>query len=606
MRYLPVFVGAVLLGLAAGQGGREPAGKPAPNTWNRVAQDEQGARRSSSFRYVEEGGYFLLWGFHGYVMSDYGNPEKPWHGNKEYDLVAFDPRTGRWESRLPFEREEQWRATPPPMHMCSYYQGITIGSHRPQLKEREGVLRPDLNIVFDQVTYDRRRARMIYFTGGRTFAYDVKARKWSDAAPEGGPPPVLGGSLCYDRRNDEVVLFGGGHVAEPGPGGAPVGWTGTWIYQCANARWKPLPGGTQPPPRLCTRLVEDTKNGVLVAFGGDSHTDYLADTWIYDTRTRQWRASRAPGGPPPRAGHFTVYDPGTGWVIIGGGYNRQDLTDMWAYDAAGDRWRRLRGEVPTGFHVAADLAPRDGLIVLATATKSPGDRMRCNEIYPVRTTWEYRIGKNGIVDASVTPAPQRNMPKRTAAEAAAGTQPDAGRRAAQAERIRNMAPNEWTLLAGPGRTAPLRTWGSCSYDTDRGRIVYWGGGHCGYGGADYDFYDMAENTWTASPVTGEYPERNWDKSGGVYPAGLMTSGAPFMRHGRKCYAYDPVSRKIVNMKYIFLTAGYEPAFLKGFAPVNPDFGQGENFSRSGYQKWVTWTYDPSREKWEIQIGRAHV
>ena len=79
----------------------------------------------------------------------------------------------------------------------------------------------------------------------------------------------------------------------------------------------------------------------------------------------------------------------------------------------------------------------------------------------------------------------------------------------------------------------------------------------------------------------------------------MISGAPFMRHGRKCYAYDPVSRKIVNMKYIFLTAGYEPQFLKGFAPLHPDFGSGENFKQSGYQKWVTWTYDQKSEKWDL-------
>jgi hypothetical protein len=31
-----------------------------------------------------------------------------------------------------------------------------------------------------------------------------------------------------------------------------------------------------------------------------------------------------------------VYDPATGWVIVGGGYNRRDLTDMWAYDTAAE------------------------------------------------------------------------------------------------------------------------------------------------------------------------------------------------------------------------------------------------------------------------------
>jgi hypothetical protein len=72
-----------------------------------------------------------------------------------------------------------------------------------------------------------------------------------------------------------------------------------------------------------------------------------------------------------------------------------------------------------------------------------------------------------------------------------------------------------------------------------------------------------------------------------------------MRHGRKAYAYDPVSKKIINMKYIYLTAGYEPDFLKDYYPQNPDFGSGGNFNFSGYAKWVTWTYDPAAEEWEI-------
>ena len=70
------------------------------------------------------------------------------------------------------------------MHQCSSYQGITTGSYRSQLKEREGVLRPDLNIFFDQVTYDSKRDRMLYFTGGRTLSYAVRERRWSDASPD--------------------------------------------------------------------------------------------------------------------------------------------------------------------------------------------------------------------------------------------------------------------------------------------------------------------------------------------------------------------------------------------------------------------------------------
>jgi N-acetylneuraminic acid mutarotase len=140
-------------------------------------------------------------------------------------------------------------------------------------------------------------------------------------------------------------------------------------------------------------------------FGGDNHTHYLADTWIFDPTDNQWRKSAKAESPPARAGHFTVFDPATGWIIIGGGYNRGDLTDMWGYDLRSDQWHRLPGQVPSGFYISADIAPKAGMIVLTTATKREGDTMRCNEIYPVRTTWTYRIDKNHLEGAGSRLAP---------------------------------------------------------------------------------------------------------------------------------------------------------------------------------------------------------
>ena len=583
--------------MGAGSGAGISPDLPA-NTWLQIAEDPQGARRNSSFRYVDDGGFFLLWGFMGHVTDDYGNPEQPWHGNREYDIVVFDPRTRQWLSQVPREKESEWRNQPPPVHECNSYQGITTGSYRPQLKVREGILRPDLNIVFDQVTYDSKRRRMLYFTGGRTFAYQVLERRWSDAAPGAqSPPPVSAATLCYDPFNDEAVLAGGGHVAEKGPHGELVGYTGTWLFDCSRSLWRALGSRTEPPPRMCTRLVCDTKNQAMVMFGGDGQSHYLGDTWIYDTRTRLWRQSNAPAAPPPRAGHFTVYDPGTSWVIIGGGYNLQNLTDMWAYDAASDRWMKLKGEVPAGWHITADFDPRESLIILTTSSKTPGDRMSCNEIYPVRTTYAFKVRREGLLDDNA-PAPlPRKMLKRSMEEATAGTQPDPERRRKQLERIRRMPVNRWVRFDGPGRTGALRTWGSCSFDTDRNRIIYWGGGHCGYGGSDYDLYDVEQNTWISSPVIAEYPERAWDR--GINAAGVTFGGAPFIRHGRKVYAYDPVSRLIINTKTILLTAGYEPELLRQVEPITPDFGKGEEFKQSYWRKWVTTTYDPSNERWEV-------
>ena len=193
------------------------------NKWTMISRDDGGARRHSSFRYVENGNYFLLWGYLSYNVYIYGGPHIPYEENPEYDIVVFDPKVGSWKNQFPFEKEEEWSRKLPPMYLCNLYHGITTGSYRPQLKIRDGIMRPDMNIVFDQVTYDSKRSRMVYFTGGRTFAYNTVNRRWSNIGQGKNPPPVLGGSLCYDPLNDEIVLFGGGHVAEVGPDGKVQG-----------------------------------------------------------------------------------------------------------------------------------------------------------------------------------------------------------------------------------------------------------------------------------------------------------------------------------------------------------------------------------------------
>ncbi|MBL7736192.1 MAG: hypothetical protein JNL51_12090, partial [Chitinophagaceae bacterium] len=332
-------------------------------------------------------------------------------------------------------------------------------------------------------------------------------------------------------------------------------------------------------------------------FGGDAQSSWLGDTWILDLKTDAWRQSKNAKGPGARAGHFTVYDPTTGMVIIGGGYNDKDLSDMWGYDAAVDSWTKLKGEVPEGWFIAADIIPKKGTIVLTTSSKSEGDTESCNEIYPVRTTWAYTIKKQGLIDDAAESREITAILKRKPEEIAAGVTPDPGRRSQQQKRIQQMPDNQWIHFSNPGRTAPIRGWGSCAFDTDRGRIITWGGGHCSYGGNDYDFYDVAENTWIASPHAAEYPERAWDK--GVKPGGLTFSGAPWVRHGRKIFAYDPVSKKVISTRTVFLTAGYEPQALKHIEAPSPKAPK-DQYKKTSYTKWTTWAYDEKEKNgWDI-------
>lgn len=562
---------------AAAQPG--PIGNLPPNQWIQLAKDPAGARRGSAVRYASKAGAFFLWGF----MNDDPDLEGRLMKIPEYDMVFFESAAGRWQSHLPFERQAQWSGQLPMAYTPGTYMGITTGSRRTVMRGEaeafEDVPRPALNIVFDQVAYRSANNSLFYFTGGLTAAYDVEHRSWKDLRPPHAPPPVLGGSIAHDPGRDEMVLFGGGHVAEPGPGRALEGYTGTWVYSFRDNDWKQLQLNPQPPPRMNTRMVTDTKNGALVVFGGDAQKAYRADTWIFDLKTRSWRQSSSPGGPPPRAGHFTVYDPNTGLVMIGGGYNRQDLNDMWAYDAARDRWQRLSGEVPAGFYISGDIAPEQRVILLTTNTRRPDLRMNCNVLYPVRTTFGYRIEEKTMVHSGQPAQAHQPMPKRDPAEMK-GTEPDQGRAATQAARLRNLPVNRWSILADPGRVAPLRTWGSATFDTDSGQLLIWGGGHCGYGGSDVDAYDVEAHTWRGE-IEPEYPGCSWDK--GVSLAGVTFGGNPWNEHGRKIYAYDPVSGKMIMARSITLTEGYQPEWLKSETSACP--------------RCATWTYALESQRW---------
>lgn len=572
------------------------------NTWVQLRQDAAGARRGSAVRYASKAGVFILWGF----MNDDPDllQEQPLMRIPEYDVVAFQPDGGKWQSQIPFEWVSLWDQQLPLAYVPRTYSGITTGSERTVLRspteEQEGAPRPDLNIVFDQVVYHPPSESLIYFTGGLTAAYHVQQRRWRDLAPAQSPPPVLAGSLAYDPLHDELVLFGGGHVAERGPDGKVVGYTGTWTYRFPENRWLPLSLSQQPPPRMNSRLVCDTKNQVLVLFGGDAQTHYLADTWIFDLKTRSWHVSRAASGPEARAGHFTVYDPESGWIIMGGGYNHRDLTDMWAYEAATDRWLPVQGDVPTGFYLSADLAPEERLILLVANTRKPRDTMTCNILYPVRSTYGYRIDSKTLVKEGMAGREPQSISKSEPL-AIEATEELAHRRAKQTRTLDNLPVNRWIHLAAPGRMAPTRTWGSATFDSDRGQILYWGGGHCGYEGNDVDAYLVDAHTWRRLNPAAEYPERLWNR--GVRLAGVTFSGGPWTEHGRSIYAYDPVSRKLVLARTIRLTTGYDPKILSSFpgavtadyqarvdALVNPP---------SSYVKYATWIFDPDGGTFEL-------
>src|SRR5690242_17593221 len=141
---------ALLIALAANAAERLPA-----NRWVELRKDLAGARPGSAVRYVPESHAFFLWGY----MND--DPEllqeQPLMRIPEYDMVSFDAASPGWKSHFPQAWARQWSKQLPLAYVPRTYSGITSGSERTVIRgatdDKEGAPRPELNIVFDQVTF---------------------------------------------------------------------------------------------------------------------------------------------------------------------------------------------------------------------------------------------------------------------------------------------------------------------------------------------------------------------------------------------------------------------------------------------------------------------
>jgi hypothetical protein len=157
------------------------------------------------------------------------------------------------------------------------------------------------------------------------------------------------------------------------------------------------------------------------------------------------------------------------------------------------------------------------------------------------------------------------------------------------------------LVANPGRAAPTRTWGTATFDTAREQILYWGGGHCGYEGSDVDAYDAGAHTWIPGPAAPSYPERLWNH--GVRLAGVTFNGEPWTDHGRRIYAYDPSNDRMIAVRPIRLTSGYEPPWLRSYPSQTNVAPDALVWHTSSYSKYATWSYNVKTRRWSI-VGPA--
>ena len=75
-------------------------------------------------------------------------------------------------------------------------------------------------------------------------------------------------------------------------------------------------------------------------------------------------------------------------------------------------------------------------------------------------------------------------------------------------------------------------------------------------------------------------------------AGVTFGGNPWTEHGRRVYAYDPTCRKMICVRPILLTTGYQPEALRDFPGEPGPHVDAQVKPPTSYNKFVTWSFDP--------------
>ena len=246
-----------------------------------------------------------------------------------------------------------------------------------------------------------------------------------------------------------------------------------------------------PLPRYYGSLVTDTKNNVLVLFGGHGGTMRLGDTWIFDLAKEQWRTSKSAAHPPLNEAPAMAFDPGSGRVLLRGD------KESWLFDAARDEWKTVKlGGADKMFYRWTSLAcdpTEKALVALTVNYDAFGPCARRVAMLkldasaamapatPGGPVWKWMNDKYDVCWSNL-PASQAEYKSRVAA---------------RKKFLDDRPANTWTKCPTT-YSAQSRSYGSFCFDWDRGQVDYWGGGHSAYMGNEFSQYDVKSGLWMES------------------------------------------------------------------------------------------------------------
>ncbi len=145
------------------------------------------------------------------------------------------------------------------------------------------------------------------------------------------PTPRVEFAMAYDSTRQRVVLFGG----RDSGGGARFADTWEWT----GTAWQPQLTLSHPAGRSSAMMAYDSVRGRTVLAGGWGVSQFMGDTWEYDSG--QWvPAASAANSPGSRIGYSMAYDPNRQRTVLFGGRTLASgtlLNDTWEW--SGSAWQ---------------------------------------------------------------------------------------------------------------------------------------------------------------------------------------------------------------------------------------------------------------------------
>jgi hypothetical protein len=505
--------------------------------------------------------------------------------------------------------------------IIAYYQDATL-SYDPKLRQWEDLKvarfskSPDFTLVYGSLAYDPVNKEILSVGGTSdedggspgTWAFSLAGRTWTRVpAGEGSAP-----ARALDRASAALVnalrnrLHATENAAEEtrdltaaandlaAEADALAGKVSSVPRAAAEARrlsagWRALAGKLKEPVRPetlveaagllepaeralraldaepcgrgVTQMATDYKAGKIILFGGCRLDRYLADTWVYDCRTRTWEQRFPKVSPAPRCGHTLAWLPRSGKIVLYGNAvfsspynvphgNPRPPRDLWSYDLQSNEWKLLAQPKEGPIDGPGAVSGDDTLVVVS---RDPKNKAR-------RVTWGMKLDpaaadagteRAGVAPGSTTrcfnsPVDFDQAPRQD--------------RPAVAKLLQEAPANRWTLMPAPPKNPNAHPWGTTSYDPTRRQLLAWGGGHSAWHFNDLAHYSLRAATWSTG-YADEYP---FAAASFKSMFNQTFSNRPTVpTHVWDAAAYDPVSDRVV-----FCVRG------------------------------GTWTYDPAKREWD--------